>query len=241
MRLLRQSTKAGAVRTVLCWLTAQYLRFVWRTGRWTIRGAEAPTARFESGDPIIIAGWHGRLLLTPFGWPHRDRTYILVSAHRDGQLISRTLEFLKFNTVAGSTQKGGAEALRKLRAVIRDGNVAGITPDGPRGPRMRVSPGVIQLARLTGAPIFPLTFSARPRRVFDSWDRFVLPLPFARGVFVWGEPMAVARDADKATAEAARRDLEDRLNALTREADAELGYDPIEPAPAPALPERASA
>ncbi|MEM9683751.1 MAG: lysophospholipid acyltransferase family protein [Pseudomonadota bacterium] len=231
MRLLRDTTKIGTVQEILCWLTAQYLRLVWLTGRWQVRNADAAVDLLEKGKPLIIAGWHGRLLLTPFGWPNRDRTYILVSSHNDGQLISRTLNHLKFNTVRGSTHHGGTEALRKLRAVIRDGNIAGITPDGPRGPRMRVSPGVIQLARLTGAPIFPLTFSAKPRHVFDSWDRFVLPFPFSRGLVLWGDAMFVGRNTDKTEVEAARLALEESLNALTRQADGELGYEATDPGP----------
>jgi lysophospholipid acyltransferase (LPLAT)-like uncharacterized protein len=106
---------------------------------------------------------------------------------------------------------------------------------------MRVSPGIIQLARLTGTPIFPLAYSARARHVFDTWDRFILPLPFTRGLYLWGEPVAIARDAGKAEIEAARRDLEERLNALTRQADVELGHAPTEPAPMPAAPEGATA
>jgi len=222
-------------------VVAQYIRLVWYTGRWQILGAEPAIARFEQGQPIIIATWHGRLLMTPFGWRHSDRSHILVSAHRDGRLISRTLSHFSARTISGSTGRGGTEALRQLQRVLRDGGAIGITPDGPRGPRMRVSPGIIQLARLSGAPIFPLAYSARPRHVFDSWDRFVLPLPFTRGLYLWGETVTIARDADKQTFEAVSADLETRLNALTRRADEELGFAPIEPAPPLSAAEQAAA
>lgn len=225
----------------MCWAAAQYIRLIWYTGRWRVLGAEAAIERFEQGQPVIVATWHGRLLMAPFGWYHSNRTHILVSAHRDGQLISRTLSHFNTETITGSTRRGGAQALRQLHRVLRRGGAVGITPDGPRGPRMRVSLGVIQLARLTGAPVFPFIFSARPCRVFDSWDRFVLPLPFARGLYLWGEPVFIARDAGKEEMEAARRALEDSLNALTRRADAELGQLPIEPAAMPAASEGASA
>ena len=231
MRLLRRTVTHGAAQALLCWAAAQYIKLVWRTGRWRIEGDAEAATLFEQGKPLIIATWHGRLLMTPFGWRHSARSHVLVSAHRDGQLIARTLTHFKTRIVTGSTRRGGADALRKLHRLMQEGGAVGITPDGPRGPRMRVSPGIVQLARLSGAPIFPLAYSARPRRVLETWDRFILPLPFGRGVFLWGAPMTVPRDADEAAAEDARRMLEDRLNELTCRADAALCQPRIEPAP----------
>lgn len=219
------------MQAILCWAAAQYIRLVWRTGRWRIEGDGEAERMFEQGKPLIIATWHGRLLMTPFGWRHSAKSHVLVSGHRDGQLIARTLAHFNARTITGSTRRGGAGALRKLYRLMQQGGAVGITPDGPRGPRMRVSPGIVHLARLSGAPIFPLAYSARPRHVFETWDRFILPLPFGRGVFLWGPPMTVAREADEAAVEAARRTLEDRLNELTNLADAALGQPQIEPAP----------
>jgi len=120
-----------------------------------------------------------------------------------------------------------------LRAIVKSlkaGECAGFTPDGPRGPRMRVSAGLINAARLAQVPILPCTYAIARRRVLRSWDRFVLALPFSRGVFLWGEPIAVAADGDEAALERTRSKVEERLNALTREADLLCGTAPIEPA-----------
>ena len=95
---------------------------------------------------------------------------------------------------------------------------------------MRVQPGIIALARLSGAPIVPITFGVSRRAVANSWDRFVIALPFGRGVYVWGPPLHVAADADESARERARIILEERLNALTAEADRMVGAEPIEPA-----------
>jgi len=214
-------------------VAAQYIRLVRFTGRWQVVGAEAAIERCEKGLPLIVAVWHGRLLMAPFSWPHSDRSHILVSAHRDGQLIARTLNFLRMGTIPGSTRRGGGMALRRLHNILHGGGVVGLTPDGPRGPRMRVTPGVIQLARLTGAPIYPIAYSAHPRFVFDSWDRFVLPFPFSRGIYLWGEPIFIARETDRADMERVRHALEETLNDLTRRADAAMGYPPMDPAPLP--------
>jgi lysophospholipid acyltransferase (LPLAT)-like uncharacterized protein len=133
----------------------------------------------------------------------------------------------------GSSSKGALEVTRQALRHMSAGGCAIITPDGPRGPRMRASLGVVQAARLSGAPIFPLTYSTSRRRLFASWDRFLLPLPFGRGVLLVGTPIRVARDADDAALERARADVEERLNQLTREADKRCGWPPVEPAPLP--------
>jgi lysophospholipid acyltransferase (LPLAT)-like uncharacterized protein len=231
LRLFRRTVTHDAVQAILCWAAAHYIRLVWLTGRWRVEGDAEAVRLFEQGKPLIMATWHGRLLMTPFGWRHSGRSHVLVSAHRDGQLIARTLAHFGTRIISGSTRRGGADALRKLHRLMQEGGAVGITPDGPRGPRMRVSPGIVQLARLSGAPIFPLAYSARPRHVFETWDRFILPLPFCRGVFLWGAPMTVPREADDDAVEAARQALEDRLNELTHRADAALGQPQIEPGP----------
>src|SRR5690606_21656340 len=107
----------------------------------------------------------------------------------------------------------------------------GITPDGPHGPRMRAGGGAVTLARLTGAPLLPLAFGCRPRRLLGTWDRLAVALPFGRGVFVWGAPIFVPRDADSDALEAARQALEKGLNAVTDEADRLTGQDLVPPAP----------
>ena len=219
MRQLRKIFKRPAVQQALCWIAAQYIRLVWATGRWHVTGEEPANELFEQGKPLIIAAWHGRLFMMPCGWRHRGKMHVLISSHGDGQLISKTMAHFGMRTIAGSTRKGGAEALLRLRRILRDGGAVGITPDGPRGPRMRASLGIVQLARITGAPIFPLTYSARPRHIFGSWDRFILPLPFARGQFLWGEAIVVPTDADDATMETKRNEVERRLTDLTDRAD----------------------
>ncbi|MEQ8936955.1 MAG: hypothetical protein RIE56_14285, partial [Amphiplicatus sp.] len=97
--------------------------------------------------------------------------------------------------------------------------------------------GIVTIARLAGAPVIPVSFGAARRRVLNTWDRFVLALPFSRGVIVWGDPVSVPRDADEYGLEEARRRIEDAINAVTDEADILCGCAPVEPA---ALNERAA-
>ena len=185
---------------------------------------------------MIGAFWHNRIMLMTEIW-NSDRPFaMLQSKHPDGRLIARTIEHLGIEDIVGSAGKGkgGAQALRSMLRALKSGTSVGVTPDGPRGPRMRASGGVIALARMSGAPIYPVTWNVSRRRVLRSWDRFILALPFSRGVYIWGEPIHVPRDADEAQMEVLRLELEERLNQLCAQADAALGTDPIAPAdPAP--------
>lgn len=231
MGMVKALTKRDGVRRLLCWLAAQYIRLVFLSGRWEVVNGEVPTAYWDRGAPFILAFWHGRIMMMPYCWRRRQPINMLISQHRDGQIIARTVSHFGIDTIAGSTSKGGMAALRSMLKALKSGQCVGITPDGPRGPRMRASDGIVQLARLSGRPVIPCTFAATRRRVLGSWDRFILPLPWGRGVFVWGQPITVPADASPAALENLRRAIEDDLNALTERADRQLGHQPIEPAP----------
>ena len=130
---------------------------------WTLRvrtlHADRVIAFWEAGRPILIAFWHGRQLMLPLAYRGRG-LYILISEHRDGELIHRIARRFGFHAVRGSTTRGGIRALRQLARVGRSGVDLAITPDGPRGPRCVAQAGVVELAKLTGLPIVPLTFAA---------------------------------------------------------------------------------
>ncbi|MGE3936709.1 MAG: lysophospholipid acyltransferase family protein [Rhodospirillaceae bacterium] len=233
MRLLKRLLASDAVRRAAAGAIARYIRLIRRTGRWTTENGAVPDQLMAAQQPFIVAFWHGRLLMLTCAWPYPTPMNLVISEHRDGRLIAEAVAGFGLATIAGSTTRGGARVFRQIVRLLKDGACVGITPDGPRGPRMRASPGIIQAARLSGAPIVPLCYAAAPRRVIRSWDRFVVPLPFARGVIAWGEPIEVPRDADDAAQEALRRLLEDRLNAQARGLDERLACPPIEPAPEP--------
>lgn len=234
MRPLKRVLRSEAVRRLFCWLAAHYIRLVHLSGRWRVVGGEVPKRYWDEGKPFILAFWHGRLLMMPYCWDHRRTIHMLISQHRDGQLIARTVGHFGIRTAAGSSTRGGAQALRAMVKALANGDYVGVTPDGPRGPRMRASDGIVSVARLAGVPVIPAAFGATRGRFLDTWDRFLLAWPFGRGVVVWGEPIAVDRDAGVDAAEAARRRIEDGLNAVTSEADRLCGRAPVEPEPAPA-------
>jgi len=234
----RRIRKSDALRGVACWIAAQYIRLVWAMGRWEIRNGATPERFWRERKPFIIAFWHGRLLILPAMWPTTAKISMLISMHRDGELIARAIGYFGHGTVRGSAAKagsnkdrGGVAALRGMLKALKANEYVGITPDGPRGPRMRATDGIVTVARVSGVPIIPCSYSAGTRRVLGTWDRFIIPLPFTRGVIVWGEPIYIARDADPAALETARLAVEAGLNGVTAAADGAMGVDPVEPAP----------
>lgn len=214
---------------------AFYVRLVRNTTRWDIRGVERPEALWSENRPFILTFWHGRLLLIPPVWRRDRRMHMLISQHRDGELIARAMDPFGIGTVRGSAakagkkDKGGSGALRIMVRQLKLNEYAGFTPDGPRGPRMRASTGVIAAARLAKVPILPVTYAVKRRRVLNSWDRFILPWPFNRGVYLWGEPIDVYSDTTESPEQAALR-LETIMNGLCDEADRLCGHAPIAPA-----------
>jgi lysophospholipid acyltransferase (LPLAT)-like uncharacterized protein len=230
MRLLKGVLRSDAVRRPLCWLGAQYIRFVHATSRWEVVGAHNPAPYWQRDEPFILAFWHGRILMMPYSWPRGRAIRMLISGHPDGQIIARTVRHFGIDTAVGSSTRGGGAALRVMLKALKEGVSVGITPDGPRGPRMRASEGVVQVARLSGATVIACTYSAARRRILGSWDRFAIVWPFTRGVFVWGKPISVPRHADANAMEEARLAIERSLNEVTIEADKRMGHPPLEPA-----------
>lgn len=228
MSPLKRILKSDTVRRLVCWLGAGYIRLVYITGRWRVVNGAVPQAFWNKGEPFILAFWHGRLLMMPYVWPRSKTIHMLISQHRDGQLIANTVGHFGIQTVAGSSSKGGAAALRSMVKALKAGDYVGITPDGPRGPRMRASDGVVAVARLAGVPVIPAAFGANRRKALGSWDRFLVAWPFSGGAFVWGDPIAVDKNADP---EAARQAIEAALIWVADEADRLTGQPPVEPAP----------
>ena len=219
------------VQTILCKLAVLYIRVVHATGTWKIEGEAGANEFYESGHPFVLAFWHGRLLMMSYAWRHRSHVNMLISGHPDGRLVARTMAHFGVKSIVGSTTRGGWSAMRTIIKTLRGGGIVGITPDGPQGPRMRASDGVITIARMANVPILPLAFSTSRRRVLGTWDLFVLPLPFTRGIFLWGNPIDVPDDADEAVMESRRLELENSLIELTGRADRLMGHLPFEPAP----------
>ena len=227
------------MQEVLAFLVFLYIETVRRSIRWEERNGEFIAEAHEKNIPIIGAVWHGRILMALQGWRiHRDRMMAVASRSRDAEFGARLVKWYNVKLARGSSHnpdkpdanKGGGAAYREIMRHIEQGGSGAITPDGPRGPRMRASFGAVRLARDTGAPIVPFTWSSKRKTVLHkSWDKHYLPAFFTRGVIVWGKPIYVARDASQEDLEAARQNMEDQLNALSLEADQAAGGEIVAP------------
>lgn len=232
----RRILRSPRLRRFLCWAIQLYIRFVYLTNRWTVDGAELPRQLRRQGRSFILAFWHGRLLMIPMAWQRLAPMHMLISAHRDGRIIADAVTYFGVHSIPGSTRRGGLAALRTMLKRLEEGECVGITPDGPRGPAMRASGGIVNTARLAGVPIVPIVFATSRRRVLRSWDQFHLALPFGRGVFLWGEPIEIDRELDEAGFEHARMLVETRMNELAAEADRRVGHGAPLPAAIAAVP-----
>ncbi len=205
------------------WAGKWFIDFLFLFSRVQTIGYEAVADSIKSRR-FIFAFWHSRILLLC----HRHKKLnasIMVSNSGDGEIIAQVLQRHGHNTVRGSTRKGGLRALiqqiEDMRSNMRPGVVI---PDGPTGPRHKVKRGVVLLAQKTGVPIIPLTYSSRRRKVFDSWDRFLLPLPWSSGIIVYGRPIEVPPDADEDDISEIITELEAELNRITNLADEYYGH-----------------
>ncbi|MBI5201450.1 MAG: lysophospholipid acyltransferase family protein [Elusimicrobia bacterium] len=170
----------------------------------------------KRGKGWIYAFWHQRQVLLTY--THRgDGAHILVSRSKDGEIIAKVMALSGINAVRGSSSRGAAAATRELLELATEGRVIGFTPDGPKGPARQVKNGVLYLAKESGLPILPLaSASSRKLEFARSWDRFQIPLPFAKGALVYAPPIYVGPNDDVAAKSA---ELKATLDRITDEAD----------------------
>ena len=220
----RRLARSERLHRSLCYAIGLYIRFVYRTNRWTHEGAEHTRRLCDDGQPFVGAFWHGRMMMIPMAWRRMAPMHILISAHRDGRIIADVIARFGVQSVAGSTGRRGIAALRALVKLLAAGDCVAITPDGPRGPAMVASAGIVNVARLARVPIVPIVFATSRRRIMRSWDCMHLAFPFGRGIFLWGEPMEIDPGLDDAGIEHARQLLERRMNEMVALADSRVGH-----------------
>jgi hypothetical protein len=187
--------------------------------RYQVMGGEHLIESQTMGKGVILALWHGRMLLPVYHLRGRGITS-LISLHRDGELIARIVKRLGYIPRRGSSREGGREGFNAMVRDLKAGKTVAIFPDGPTGPRHHLRDGIVQLARITGAPIVPLSFSARPVWRLKSWDSYTIMKPFSRGWVRMGEPLVIPRHiATDDQLELFRTQVRDALIAIEAECD----------------------
>jgi lysophospholipid acyltransferase (LPLAT)-like uncharacterized protein len=187
------------------------------TYRWREEGAGHYAQIVASRRQPILALWHGRIL--PATLYFRDRGVVaMTSQNFDGEWIAGLMRQFGYLQARGSSSRGARRALLQLRRDMAEGRPAAFTVDGPRGPAYRAQPGAIWLAKATGNPVLPFHIESSSCWTVSSWDRTQVPKPWSRVAIAIGSPLDVPADADEATIEAGRAELERRLGALQRRA-----------------------
>lgn len=230
MRLSKRIIKHPATQKTIMALLSYYIRLVMLTGR-IERHVHPESEPFLRGDEnAIFAFWHGRMMMLPAFCPPKRQMHVLISHHRDGELISGVIAHFGQTTIHGSSSRGGSTAVKEILRALKKGDNISITPDGPRGPVQVAQGGIVAAAKISGAPVLPTAFSATSYRRMKSWDRFMLALPFSRIVFCVDAPIRVSRDIDETAEESVRQMIESRMNSLVARADALSGVSAAEPA-----------
>lgn len=170
---------------------------------------------------VIVCGWHGKSLIPGYFFRRRG-FWVVISHSRDGEVQNTVFSKLGYQVIRGSTGRGGVRAaVEAIRALRKGGNMA-MTPDGPRGPSGVVQGGVMLMAQKSGAALVPVGISAKPRWLAPAWDRYMVPWPFSRGVFLFGEPIYVPEDASEERVEELRLELETKIHEAEAAAEREV-------------------
>lgn len=238
-RQMKALFRSAPVVAVIGWLIWAWMALVGRTVRWTIEGeAEARAALAGDCPGLVVACWHETILLMPSGWTRavrhwperRERAAMMISLSADGEPVARAIRHLDLDVIRGSKgnkkkankDKGGLRAIAEAAGRLRDGGYVCMTPDGPRGPRRIASQGAVTLAQRSGAKVMPYAISTRPAPRLNSWDRFIIPLPFTRGAIVFGSLIDCPRDASP---EALQEALQRGMDEATLRAETLAGYE----------------
>ncbi|MDB5438675.1 MAG: hypothetical protein JWM33_1102 [Caulobacteraceae bacterium] len=210
-------------------LIAGYLKLCFLTLRWRREGMEIAQGVWDQEGGAIVCVWHQGVPMGPLAWPKgeaRQELRILISKSADGEFITQTMARLGHGSVrgssakkskAGSKNKAGELAFREMVAWVKSGGAIAVTPDGPRGPARVMAPGVLALARMTGAPVLLAGLACKPCIRLKTWDRTIIPLPFARAALTYAGPVHAGRDDDL---EALALDWALRLTTVTERAEA---------------------
>ncbi len=230
---MKSLLRSGPVSSLLGYLIWGYMVLINRTVRWRIEGDSQARGVFAEGNGALIAGWHSRVMLLPVGWTRHIRHWpglpgrraMLISLSADGEPVAKAIRHLGLEAVRGSKSnrnkrdkdKGGARAIAESVQILRTKGALCITPDGPRGPAEEVSLGAVLLSVRSGAAIVPYALSVAPAKRLNTWDGFVIPLPFSRGAIVYGDAV---RPTEGKRPQDIQRELQDALDRATRRADA---------------------
>jgi lysophospholipid acyltransferase (LPLAT)-like uncharacterized protein len=196
--MIKNFLKNYFIKKFLSLVGALYVYIVYISSQKTFINKDNFDKLILENKSFIYALWHDQLLLSPFTWQTKNRIDILISKHKDGDIIADLVKYHGFNSIRGSTnnpskvkEKNTISSIRKIIKTLKANVSIGITPDGPRGPRHKVSEGTINIARISNKKILPMALAYKEQWVLNTWDKFIIPKPFNKICIVWGDPIDI--------------------------------------------------
>ncbi len=189
------------IKKIISILGLIYILVTYYTSKITFSNKSNIDILCKKNENFIYAFWHDQLLMCPFTWKNDFDIMVLISKHKDGDIISKVISYLGFKTIRGSTSnpekiknKGGFIAAKKILFSLKNNICVGIAPDGPRGPRHEVADGIINIARMSNKKIIPVALGFKSKWTLNTWDEFIVPKFFSKINVAWGEPIEVSND-----------------------------------------------
>ena len=216
MRIIKRFSKTNIGQKLIGFLFYFITSLISRSIKWEYLVVNEKSNIFESDKKYIFCCWHNRLFLGPHLLPRNRIINALQSSHSDGMVTSVAFKYLGMNVILGSSKKGGMQAFRKMVKCIKLGESIAITPDGPKGPKEKVKEGIIKLAQITDTSIIPLVWATNKFKLINSWDGFVIPYPFSKGVYSFGKPINVKKKINEEELEFVRQNLENEIKRLAQ-------------------------
>ena len=227
LHIWKQIFRHNYVQRFLARMVYIYLRLVGYSVQWKIDDAVIDQV-MQNYQSCIVCFWHDRLAMMPFGWKGRKQKFqMLISAHRDGRFIADIIDYFGLSTIHGSAynhskgkNNGGSRAYRELLTALKNKQVVGMTPDGPRGPRHKANISIVKLAAKTGIPIIPASVATTNKVILrKTWDQFQIPLPFKQAKLIFGQPIIIPNTITEDELLAMTQHLSNQINAMDNAVD----------------------
>lgn len=223
MSIRKKLLKHFIVQQLLAFIAFIYILFVKVTSNIKYENIDSPKKYWQNKKPFILAFWHGQLMTFSYTWKINKKLNILASSHSDGRFGASIARYFKLNNIPISSD-GNNLSLRPIFKILNSNNYIAITPDGPRGPKEKVSEGIIKIAKISKVPIIPVGFGSSKNFCLKSWDSFLITLPFSKCRIVWGDSITIPENLEDQEIATYKKIIEEKINECVKKAKENL-YD----------------
>ena len=223
MSIRKKLLKHFIVQQLLAFIAFIYIVFVKITSNIKYENIDSPKKYWQDKKPFILAFWHGQLMTFSYTWKINKKLNILASSHSDGRFGASIARYFKLNNIPISSD-GNNLSLRPIFKILNSNNYIAITPDGPRGPKEKVSEGIIKIAKISKVPIIPVGFGSSKNFCLKSWDSFLITLPFSKCRIVWGDSITIPENLEDKEIKIYKKLIEEKINECVKKAEKNL-YD----------------